>query len=165
MTVPYVEGGLHPRVLPAIAAQGYAVDPVQMIDDRFYAALLRRGLTSGEDFYVVEQDVESRPGFLDDLDRCPEPWCYFAYDFSVPYEESCYGPDGQTGLIPDWFAPLGHARFSAGIGTRIADLLNSEEFLSHWLSRDYLICKAFRKLGRFPHRHRGKAIHWHDYGV
>ncbi len=157
MIVAVADGGkLHPRVIPAITRQGYT--PLQLVCNpapgpASYPGWLASLLTLGRNVCIIEHDVESRPGFLRDLQACPEPWCFFAYDFSTSYEDTMVG----TG-----FTPLGHTRFRAGVGTLIADLLDSEEFGSAWDGRDKLISAALAAFVK-PHRHRGKAIHWHRY--
>lgn len=119
-----------------------------------YPAELARWLTSDRDVCVIEHDVESRPGFLAGLDACPEPWCFHAYPFSHDWDACGIGPE---------FAPLGHTRFRAGVGTTVKDLLESDEWLSDWRSRDALLSPALNAAGFMPHRHRGSAVHWHDY--
>lgn len=156
LVVPSVPGSLHPRVVPAITNQGYVPKMVTVGNDDHYPHLLRDLFESGKDFCVIEQDVESRPGFLSDFEACPEPWCYFAYHFELPYDQA-------IGFQKPWFAPLGHTRFKEGVGEKIASLLGSPEFLSHWLSRDVMISDALHKAGFSAHRHRGFALHWHRY--
>lgn len=159
--------GAPDRVRAAVVRQGYRDQVVRCQDPPSawsYPSVLGRLLTAGEDVCIIEHDVESRLGFLADLDACPEPWCFFAYDFSVPYEEAMCGPGGETGPVTaPWFAPLGHTRFRAGVGTAVNDLFTSEDWLSTWVGRDGPLSRALSEAGYLPHRHRGKAIHWHPY--
>jgi hypothetical protein len=163
VVVPYVPGMLHPRVVPALQREGYRPELIECTGPGDYPAALAAYLICGEDVLIVEHDVEVRPGFIASLDGCPCPWGFFAYDLKARYEESCWGPDGAWGTIPDWFAPLGCTRFRAGVGTAILPEITSADFLSHWLSRDVIITGALRKRGLRPHRHPGKAVHWHRY--
>lgn len=160
-------GQLHPRVVPAVVRQGYlpeiwrCVNEVEHPDS--YPMILQLAFMATEDFTVIEHDVESRPGFLDSLDACPEPWCFFAYDFEVPWEQAMYGPHGASGPLGERFAPLGHTRFKAGLYDRLAHLLESSLWRASWVSRDVLLCDSFELLGIKPHRHPGKALHYHSY--
>lgn len=165
--VAYYPGCLHERVAPAIRAQGYEPELHECVNvvghPASYPALLRDLLLSGEDVCVVEHDVESRPGFLADLEACPEPWCFFAYDFRVSYEDAVHQPTVNSAPLGVDFAPLGHTRFRAGVGAGIESTLTSTFFLSTWVSRDTFVAGALVALGLRAHRHPGKAFHHHPY--
>lgn len=174
MRVVVADGGcLHPRVVPSITAQGYEPAVLRCVnivgDPLSYPQILRAELLGSQDVCFVEHDNESRPGFLRDLEDCPEPWCFFAYDFAIPYDEAVgiTKPDAALGLpavaLGANFAPLGHTRFRAGVGESIRELLESHFFGSTWVSRDNLIADGLNRAGLAPHRHRGKCIHHHPY--
>ena len=167
VVVPYVEGMLHARVVPAIRAQGYEPELVECVNmvghPSSYPCILRDLLLSDEDFCVIEHDNESRPGFLDALVECPEPWCFFAYDMSVPWEEAVNQPTVNSAPLGVGFAPLGHTRFRAGLGREIEATVTTEFFLATWASRDTFISGALMALGHLAHRHPGKALHHHPY--
>lgn len=161
VVVPYTD--LHPRVVPAIEAQGYHAETWRMVNEVHYPHLLRELFASGEDFCLIEHDVESRPGFLESLEECPAPWCFNAYDFTIPYDEAVCN-DGPISVLADHFSPLGHTRFRGGVGKVIAQTLDSPDFLSSWISRDTRVSAALVAAGYRAHRHKGKALHRHDYG-
>lgn len=165
--VPHAPGLLHERVVPAIEAQGYEPELIECVNivghPQSYPMILQRELLSGVDVCIVEHDVESRPGFLDDLDICPLPWCFNAYDFSVPFEDALKQPHLRSGPLGVDFAPLGHTRFKAGVGQEIEETLRDPLFLATWVARDVWIAGALVKVGIQAHRHPGKALHWHPY--
>lgn len=175
VVVPHHPDLLHPRVVPAIRAQGYTPRVISVVNEvghlDSYPMILATFLLADVDVCFVEHDNESRPGFLDDLRDCPKPWCYFAYNFSIPYDDAISGPsDDSAHLTPTNaplgvnFAPLGHTRFKAGVGNAIATTLQSAFFQATWVSRDTLIAEALNEVGLFPHRHEGKCFHHHPYG-
>jgi hypothetical protein len=134
---------LHPRVLPAI---GLGAELVEMYRDTDYARLVINLLSAGEDFVLVEQDVEVRPGFVAGLAECERPWCFHAYAFSLPYD--------RVGLV----VPLGCTKLRGSIIGRPALLRRH-----HWLGFDSHLGEVLVGEGYEAHRHPGDAIHWHDY--
>ena len=165
---------LHPRVVPSLLSQvdprgeRYVIEQVEVANivghPLSYPALLLEWLTCGQDVCIVEHDNESRPGFLAGLEECPEPWCFHAYDLSIPWEEAVERPSGDSAPLGGGLAPLGHTRFRAGLGDRIRETLESSWFQASWVSRDTFVSGALNALGYLPHRHPGKAGHHHDYG-
>lgn len=157
--VPFVERRLHKRVVPAITAQGYVAwlyrcDPPP--EPGSYPGVLRYWLRSGEDFCVVEQDVESLPGTLDELADCPEPWCWNAYPLQVPFDE--------TGLHLRHFAMLGHTRFRSSLLPELPGL-DTQRWWADWDGRDRLLVLWLNSLGIAPHRHYPDVRHHHRYWV
>lgn len=168
--VPYARGLLHERVVPAIERQGYIPELIECVNvvghPDSYPNILRRYLLGDEDVCIIEHDNESRPGFLRDLDECPEPWCFFAYDFgSQTFEEALGDPRPESAPLGQGFAPLGHTRFRAGFCEQIRSTLESDFFGRTWVSRDTFVAGALNLLGHKAHRHPGKGIHHHPYGV
>lgn len=166
VVVPYFPNCLHPRVVPAIQAQGYEPTLLVCSNERgavnTYPHYLRGLLLSSDDVCIIEHDNESRPGFLADLEACPEPWCFFAYDLYRPWDEHTSQAGGSQAQSVD-FAALGHTRFRAGVGEDIRELLESRLFLSSWVARDTFISGALTAAGYVAHRHPGKCFHHHPY--
>jgi hypothetical protein len=153
IVVPFVEGMLHPRVVPAIEAQGYTPMLKELPrEGARYPRLLLELFAAWEDFTVIEQDIESRPGFLDGLRDCPESWCFHAYPLSVPFNET---------NLP--YAPLGHTRFRAGLWHLVSDLVFDERWLETWVARDAYLGWHLLGKGLKPHRHGGDALHLRSY--
>ena len=182
VVVPHAPGLLHPRVIPSLVTQVDAhgehyviqqVECVNIVGHPFsYPALLADWLTCGEDVCIVEHDNESRPAFLKSLDECPEPWCFFAYDFGRQTFEEAIGdpghpahlrPHATTAPLGADVAPLGHTRFRAGVGDLIRDTLDAPFFRETWVSRDTFVSGALNAVGLVPHRHPGKCYHHHPY--
>lgn len=160
--VAYCEGMLHPRTTASICAQGYTPELHRMVDERDYPLLIRDLFRSGDDFTMVEHDVESRAGVMGEFEACPEPWCFHGYRMAAPFDEC--GID---------YAPLGMTRFRGGLYGTVAELVEDRwakageiepYFTQHWCSRDawlgrYLIDVA----GVTPHRHPGDVVHHRNY--
>jgi hypothetical protein len=167
--VPFAPDCLHERVIPSILAQDYVPEVIECVNivghPKSYPAILRDVLLSGDDVCIVEHDVESRPGFLVTLEQCPEPWCFFAYDFFVPYEQAVHQPTVNSAPLGVNFAPLGHTRFRGGVGEDIRSTLESDFFQATWVSRDTFVAGVLVAMGYTAHRHPGKAIHRHPYAT
>lgn len=165
--VPYLPGLLHPRTVPSIQRQGYEPELIACVNEvghpDSYPAILRRLLLGDEDFCIIEHDNESRPGFLDALADCPEPWCFFAYDVRTTWEEATMQGTPTSAPLGVDFAPLGHTRFRSGFGSLIRETLDTDWFQSTWTARDTFISGAYNALGYQAHRHVGKALHHHPY--
>lgn len=167
--VAHAPGMLHPRVVPAIRRQGYEPTVIEceniVNSPRSYPGVLRAAFESGRDFCVIEHDVESRPGFLSALEECPTPWCFFAYDFSIKYEDAVLQPMVRSAPLGVGFAPLGHTRFRKELAPAVLPTVNSELFQASWVARDAFTTGALSAAGYLAHRHPGKAMHHHDYGL
>jgi hypothetical protein len=167
VVVPYAPGLLHPRVVPGIEMQGYEPELIECVNvvghPHSYPNILREAFLSGDDFCLIEHDNESRPGFLKSLEDCPEPWCFFAYDFRVSFEDALHQPTVNSAPLGVDFAPLGHTRFRGELGEQIRSTLESDFFQATWVSRDTFVCGALTAIGYQAHRHPGKAFHHHAY--
>jgi hypothetical protein len=167
VVVPYFEGRLHPRVLPAITSQGYEPELLRCVNQvnhpDSYPHLLRWLFESGGEFLIIEHDVESRPGFIDALRDCPEPWCFFAYDFRLSFKDALgkWGEPDEHGKVD--FAPLGHTRFRPELLDHLKGLLAHPLFYATWVARDSHIAQTLNDAGLKAHLHEGHAIHHHDY--
>ena len=156
VAVPYVEGMLHPRVVPAIDRQNHAgelwrVDPPPY--NVFLARCFGRMATKQIDVAIVEQDVESRTGALQSFEDCPLPYCFHAYKFNTAFDDAALD-----------HAPLGHTRFRFTIAPHLRELTLTEEWrTSGYLDLDRLIGRHLRGWGILPHRHEGDVIHHHAY--
>ena len=117
----------------------------------------------GDDFCIVEHDIESRPGFLASLEECPEVWCFNAYDFSIPWEQAIAQPSDTSAPLGLYAAPMGHTRFRGGLYETVVDVLHSEVFGMSWVGCDTWLGNRLNDLGMKPHRHPGKVIHHHPY--
>lgn len=154
-------------MVPSIRQQGYEPELVECVNivghPLSYPRILRDLLLSGDDVCIIEHDNESRPGFLADLERCPEPWCFFAYDLIRSWEECTNQGTATSAPLGMDFAPLGHTRFRGGVGDKLRDMLDTEWFLSTWVSRDTFISHGMNALGYQAHCHPGKCFHHHPY--
>ena len=173
VVVPYVDGMLHPSVLPAIdtaithliGVTRASIIPVQLItgDDESYWDLLNLAwgdtTSYGADLVIVEQDVEIPPNALNDFAHCPEPWCSNPYDCA-----------SMLNVLA-----LGCTRFSLGL--RLACPLLPQEVVGyrdnshlppkHWKRLDTRIAGVLRgeNYQYTCHAHNPAAIHHHPYRV
>jgi len=165
--VPYFPGLLHPRTIASIVAQGYVPERRECVNrvghPQSYPMILTKLFESGEDFCIVEHDIESRPGFLGALEDCPSPWCFNAYDFSIPWEEAIGQPSDTSAPLGVYACPLGHTRFRGGLYETLREVLHSDIFQMSWVGCDTWLGNRLNDIGMIPHRHPGKVIHHHPY--
>lgn len=159
--VPYVSGMLHPRVVPAIRRQGFT--PTLRIchnEHSLYRDVLESELDGEQDVIVIEHDIESRTGFIDDLLECKHPYCWHGYRFQHPIKETGLGPGGD-------FGPLGHTKFTVSAQLQLRKLYQSEEWKTHteYGGLDLMLGWFLTKrAGLFCHYHEtGDVIHHHPY--
>lgn len=141
---------MHERVIPAIVEQGYR--PIQFVvsnkpDEMTYARFVRCLSYFRHSACIVEPDIESRPGFLQSLDECPEPWCFYDYPglpVGRPWTEN--------------FAHLGHARFRM---KKVGQFLirGLEEFSENPVTVAFAVNMILLRAGFSAHRHEGMAFH------
>lgn len=139
--------------MPALVTQGVSVYALRMVGLYDYGHALARFFGRDEDVCVVEHDIESQPGFLASYEACPEPWCWHPYDFGNPWH--MVAPS-----LPEWWAPLGHARFRARFVTQA---VRDELATRVWEGIDGQLARLLRHRGILPHLHEGKAMHHHPY--
>jgi len=155
VVVPYVEGMLHPKTVPAIEAQGYEAVLEELTtanEGARYPRLLLELFQSDEDFCIIEHDIQSRTGFLDGLRDCPEPWCFHAYSLGVPFDDTS---------LP--YSPLGHTRFRSGLWPAVRELADDPRWGETWVARDAYLGWHLLGQGFKPHRHPGDVPHFHRY--
>ena len=168
VVVPYAKGFLDDRVVPAIENQGYTPELIECVNEvghpYSYPLILRSLLLSGDDVLIIEQDNESRPGFIKSLEECEHYWCFFAYDFGdQTYEDAIDNGRREAGPLGRGFSPLGHTRFRAGVGEWIRETLDEDYFARTWVARDTFVAGALGVQGYEAHRHPGKCFHHHKY--
>lgn len=154
--VPYVEDMLHPRVVPAIRAEGYEpilyrVEPPP--GPNSYPAVLRHWLLSGKRFCVVEHDIEVTAGSLRALEDCTEPWCWHGYN-------SPYWEQHRLSERYRWLAMLGCTRFSGVLGALLRPQLDTWRWMRDWDRRDWVLSRWLAQAGLSPHLH-GEVISHH----
>jgi hypothetical protein len=144
--IPFVEGMLHDRVVPAIERQGYqpALVSVAGCDESYWMVLTEIARREPNSLCVVEHDVESQPDYLDELRDCPEPYCFNAYDFRA----------GDWEDVNIEYAPLGHTRFAGEALLILATLPRR-----HWIGLDKWIGERMAACGIRPHMHGGRVVH------
>jgi len=71
----------HPLTVAALDryAPGWEQVPLAVDDVFAYCEALRRLWTAGEDFVLIEHDIEIHAGVLPSFDSCPRPWCGHGY--------------------------------------------------------------------------------------
>lgn len=148
--VPFTR--LHPQVWPALAAAGI-MHPrfVELPKWDSYSQLLKELWAEEETFVLVEQDIIIRPGVVEELIDCPEPWCGFLNDVGL-------------GIWPT----LGCTKFDATYQRRFPELLERAARVrvanlraGHWRHMDVAIDRVFhRELEiRGPHPHSPAVVH------
>ena len=147
--VPYTR--LHPQVEPALVAAGVQARFVEVPKWDSYAKLLIELWQAEETFVLVEQDIVVRPGVVDELLTCDQPWCGFLNDVGL-------------GIWPT----LGCTKFDAtyqrrfpGLIERAARIRIADVRPGHWRHMDVAIDRVFhRELEiRGPHAHAPAVAH------
>lgn len=89
--VPATPHGLHARTLPAILRDNYQAHVVPMLGLTSYHDLMLSLWEAGEDFALVEHDIEVRPSTLRSFEECPNLWCAFSYEVYAGDVATAYG--------------------------------------------------------------------------
>jgi len=148
---PYVPP-LRSEVVEALAGWDVAFVDVSGSDEAYWE-LLASLWANRRTFICVEHDVVVRPGTLDALVECHEPWC----SYQVPYVGRVY-------------AGLSCAKFSAGLIARYPDALDVVGELSdedhppkHWCRLDsWLQSHVLNPGGEIMHVHGPPLEHLRD---
>lgn len=148
--VPVIPGYLHSRTIPSIVTSGfscvvYNVETPNSYFDTFYDWW--HSYSSG--FLIVEHDVEILPravtetqyNILEEMERCPEPWCVSPYNDKHLLGCSKFIPS-QMEIDFDLVAALG----------------------KDWRTLDMSISRALRGTGEKQCVHRRATVHHHNYG-
>lgn len=172
--MPATADGLHPSTLRSILRQGYRAELVPMIGVEAYYELVAELWKAGEDFVIVEHDVEllgghvttargieSVTGELAAFRACPGSWCAHSYEvFAGDVAEAYGGP----------FA-LGCTRFRAELLARHPDAVElAGELDLHPVHRprsyavmDSTLTQILRCLSVPVCHHRPNVEHHHHY--
>lgn len=151
--LPYTR--LHPVTarLANAHAPGHVRARLDPADDAAYWRLLAHSWTQPGSTLIVEQDVGIRAGVIEELERCPEPWCGFPY------------PIGRQLLVA-----LGCTRFTAALKAAEPDLLDAvgEDATGglparDWRRLDVRILDHLHARGYEQHRHEPAVRHFHKY--
>ncbi len=162
LLVPYTAAGLHPETRHRVEAFTPAgidvvwreIDPG---DDRAYARLLVEAWAWPGDLLIVEHDVGIRPGVVETLTFCEQPWCGFPY------------PIGEQLLVC-----LGCTRFSAHLKASLPDLMTQAAAVDgqmdgggvpagDWRRMDVRIGALLEQHGHWRHAHWPPVDHFHQY--
>lgn len=155
--VPFVPGMLEAETREWADANDALLIVLSCADPADYWDLLAsqwEHYSAGGPITVVEQDVVPAPGVVDDMERCPRPWC------SSPYRLG-------TGV---WLTEgLGCTKFSAKLVARHPDLMARVGEIDDdglpakdWHRLDVRIARVLTQMGYKVHAHR-RSRHLHDY--
>ena len=159
--VPATPGGLHPRTLPAILRSGYSARVWPMECPESYFDLVMALWTQGQDFAIVEHDVEVGPLTLESFESCRELWCAFSYPvFAGDIAENYGGPFG-----------LGCCRFRRELLEDFPDaVIRAGERDLHpvhpprsYAVMDSTLTGILRAYGVQVHQHFPNVTHHHEY--
>jgi hypothetical protein len=158
--VPALPDRLHPRVVPALLEQGHRVEVVPLGPGEEYFELFVELWRAGDDFALVEHDVEVHAGVLAELEACEHSWCGHSYTVFWGDLWDRYGVPG-----------LGCTRFRAEL---LAELPEVPDLVAvyeepnhpprHWMTLDAAVAQVLRgPFRQVPHRHRPNVAHHHVY--
>lgn len=127
------------------ALGGTGFKAIKMSDDEAYVRYFEERWAEGETFINVEHDVVPWPGAIEELWKCPEPWCAHGY---MPYDD----------LTSDSYSVfLGCAKIS---GKLIQALPNcwKEKPTRHWNNCDGQLTQYARARGFNVHQHHPAVL-------
>lgn len=151
--VPYTR--LHPATARLLNryAPGHVRVRIGALDVTAYWRLLSEAWRLPGDLMVVEQDIGVRPGVLEGLVKCRQPWCGHPYAI------------GSQMLVC-----LGCTRFTAQLKSAEPDLLEAVGRCAdagvparHWSRLDVRILDELRRRGYEQHEHQPSVRHYHRY--
>lgn len=128
--MPFVRGMLCPSTVGAILASGFSPDLWRMRHDDTYFELFSEFWRRGEDFAIIEHDIEVGPETLAGFERCPGLWCSHSYDIYQGDIASTYG--GPWGL--------GCVRFRAELMAarpELPEMVGRESIDNHWPAKHW----------------------------
>jgi hypothetical protein len=119
--------------------------------------------SGGEDFMLIEHDIEIRAGVVEELAACPEPWCLF------PFPGPGFSAEGGNLLT----ISLGCTRFRSELLAAQPDLMGAVDgrcqvhrsgSTRDWHRLDVTMVSVLRERGYpDPHVHTPPVIHHHMY--
>jgi hypothetical protein len=141
IVIPYVEGGLDPRVEAFGKSHGARFENIL---DRIYGYyyFLKRTWAEGYTVLIIEQDILPTAGAIDEIWGCPQEWCAARY---IPHE-----------YTTEPAALLGCVKFSSALMKREPDVFTSLHLQepAHYVTLDNrLIQMTLVPRGYRPHVH------------
>ena len=119
-------------------------------DDTAYPTLFADLWGQGEDFLLIEHDVEVHGDVVGALRACPEPWCGFQYQ-AMPV------PGPQTFITYG----LGCTRYRHGLMEKVP--LLAQQVAPHWARLDALVRDSLLEAGFDMHVHTPPVTHHHNF--
>lgn len=139
--VPYTQ--LERITRRALSGTGYKA--IQMTDDEAYVRYFEERWAKAETFINVEHDIVPWPGALEELWKCPEPWCAHGYR-----------PDDD--LTREGYSVfLGCAKISDVLIRALPDCWKMKPN-RHWNNCDSHLTDYARKHGLVVHQHRPAVL-------
>lgn len=120
IVVPFIK--LHPATEAALEPYGDRVQYVEVSDYGAYWELFSSLWARGDDFIVIEHDIEPRPDTIESFDACPAWWCTAPY----PYRERPGSAWGTENVVEAW-GSLGCVRFRAELIREVPELAGAEQ--------------------------------------
>lgn len=165
LLVPHTAAGLNPETRRRVEAfTPTSVDIVfrELDPDRpdAYARLLVEAWAWPGDLLIVEHDIGIRPGVVEALTYCTQPWCGFPYQI---------GADVTNLLVC-----LGCTRFSAHLKATVPDLMSRAAAVGgeqdgggvpagDWRRLDVRVGFLLEQMGHVRHPHWPAVDHFHQY--
>lgn len=150
----------HPQARALL--EQYAPGPVTWVeinpaDPAHYSRVLVDAWACDGDLTIIEHDIGIRPGVIEELAGCSQPWCGFPY------------PIGEQLLVC-----LGCTRFTAHLKASLPGLMADAAAISSeqdgggvaagdWRRMDVRIAACLERLGHQRHAHLPAVTHFHNY--
>ena len=148
-------GGPYESVkLPAVDPHG----PPEQVEA--YWRLLCELWATGEDFAIIEHDIEIHEAVVREFTECANPWCVNWYDG----QQRTWTGRGDVPVPVVLKCALGCVRFRGEL-TRTHPRLLSHMTVRRWDRLDSQLASLLQRRGQNAHRHEPDVIHHHDYAA
>ena len=139
-------------------SSGYADD----LPECAYWRLVRDLWVSGEDFAIVEHDIEIHAAVIPAFESCESGWCVFPYEGQQPIYTSRRHPSLQPRAPRVFRCALGCTRFRSEFTAKHPLALEHMRH-KHWRRIDSQLASFLFQHGEKACEHEPHVIHHHDY--
>lgn len=152
--VPYVHGMLREQTDRAVRRHGgpFHFHQLPAGDRTAYARAFAGWWDIPADHMVIEQDMVPTPEMVDDMFRCPEPWCVRPYHIGDGRFAVGLGMCKFSYILKQTFRSAGN--LAARNGTTSGQYLD-------WVALNESVERRLRRWGVLAHVHRPEVEHLH----
>lgn len=148
----FYAGNLTPETRQSVAQFAPAAEFVNCSEDDYaYWRAFKERWGSGDDFVVIEQDMEIGPDTIASFESCEHHWCVFPY--------RVISQAGEPGMCVE---SLGCTRFSAELQSVVKARHISQDDYRHWRQVAGRVAVTLTRYGYRAHQHDHLMPHHHS---